>query len=366
MQKTAKHINNLLIVFFLILLITPTIISVFGIEGKELNTENRNKTNFPNIKTLKNPKQYVSILKDYYNDNFGLRQSLSNYYINFKSNRLNESPLPNKVIIGKNGFYFLGNSFSNVVNESLGFNLFTKKELTVIKNTVLDRKKWLNDKGMKFYLAVTPNKHSVYRTNLPFNFSPKETRKQQIITHLSKDNTINFIDLGEQFIHKKGNHLLYRKLDSHWNNIGAFYGYQTLIDAVKKDFSIEKKQLSEYKISTNLQGGDLKKMLNLSIKDTLPILNPLNNYRIDTLNIPKFYKNKRIQNVVRFKNESKKYKVLLFRDSYTNAMIPYINQSFGTCIYVWSHRFDKEIILKEKPDIVIMEYVERYLEQIKE
>ncbi len=364
MHSDKLHTNKLLIVLFLLVIVSPTLVSIFNLEGSSSNTENRTKTTFPNIKTLKNPKAFIKQLKKYYTDDFGLKNTLSNSYIHIKHRKLNETPLPSKVVIGKNGFLFLGNSVNNVVNKSLGFVLFTKSELATIKAKIIERKQWLEARNIAFYVAVAPNKHSVYRENLPFTFPETTTQKEQLITYLQKEINFNLLDLGEQFPQKKQQNRLYHKLDSHWDNLGAFYAYQTLIDEIQKDFpSIQKKTLAEYKLDTIFRIGDIGTMINYTKKDTIVTLQLKQPIEIDTIK-------KAQHNPIKiatsfFKNNTKKQKILVFRDSFGTALKQYLNQTFGECTYIWSYKFDKEIIRKEKPDIVIMQYVERNLDQLK-
>jgi hypothetical protein len=362
MKLTLKHINKLFIILFLIVLVVPTIIQVFGLE-KISHSENRNKADFPKLHTIKKPKQFVNEIKTFYKDNFGLRNTLSDFYINFKTTTLHESPIPSKVIIGKKGVLFLGNSFSNVINESLGFDLFSERELSKIKSTILERKNWLKSQNIAFYVAVVPNKHSVYRELLPFKAPIIQTRKDQLINYLKSSINFNLIDLGAQFKTKKLQYNLYRKFDTHWNDIGAFFGYQTLIDCIKTDFNIERREFSEYYTKKVILNGELGKMITLFNKDTVSTLNAFHPDKIDTILMPKYYSKKNIYED-HFKNSKKTYKVLFLRDSFSSAMKQFFNQTFGECTFIWTHKFDKEIILKEKPDIVVMEYVERYLEAL--
>lgn len=360
MKEKRKHI--ILISLFLLLLVIPTLVQITGIEDKFIDNENRTKQDFPKI-NYKNPVEFAKNFKVYYKDNFGLRNTLSNNYIQFKNEVLNENPLPNKVVFGSNDFLFLGNSFSNVVEESLGFDKFTTIELHRIKNTIIERKKWLSAHNTKFYIAIAPNKHSVYKEKLPFQFPEMETRKKQLINFIKSEINFDIIDLGEQFKEKKVYERLYRKYDSHWNDLGAFYATQTLVESLKKDFDIAVLNINDYKIDSVYSEGGNSKMLNYKKLENNIILTP--NFKDVSIEInhPKYYSQESI-NESRYKNPSKKYKVLLFRDSFSNALRPFLNHTFGETTFIWSHRFDKDLILKEKPDLVIMEYVERYLEEI--
>ncbi len=358
MQKNTRHI--VLIIGFLFLLSLPTIVQVFNLESKYLDNENRKKTDFPSL-NLKKPQLFVRKFKSYYGDNFGMRNTLLHSYLNLKNNVLEESPLPSKVIIGKDNFLFLGNSFSNTLNESLGFDLFNLEELQKITKTILERKKWLETQNIKFYIAVAPSKHSIYREKLPFRFPKIKTRKEQLLTYLKDTIDFEIIDLGKQFQKQKTKNRLYRRHDSHWNDIGAFYASQTLLNRIKLDFDIKIISFSDYKIDSIKKIGDISKLINYK-KDVQLILKPnfLKNYQLDS--IPKYYKNTNISES-RYTNNTQKFKILLFRDSFSSALIPFLNESFNQTTYIWSHKFDKELIKKEKPDIVVIEYTERYLER---
>ena len=55
--------------------------------------------------------------------------------------------------------------------------------------------------------------------------------------------------------------------------------------------------------------------------------------------------------------------VVWFRDSFTISMYPYIANDFKRAIMI-EHKgmkFDKSIIVQEKPDVVIYQFVERFL-----
>ena len=249
MENRKLHAHKVLIILFLTVLILPTFVQILGLEKELIDTENIIKTDFPTFKR-NNPIQFLKDFKSYYKDNFGLRTFLSDGYLKFKYTRLNESPIPSKVIVGKNDFLFLGKSFSNAVNESLGFRLFNATELKQIQHKITVRKQWLDNNNIRFYIAVAPSKHSVYRENLPFNFPEKETRKEQLLEYIKTTINFDIIDLGKQFHVKKTKHQIYRNYDSHWNDLGAFYASQTLLAEIDKEFPLKNLRLSDYKIET--------------------------------------------------------------------------------------------------------------------
>lgn len=362
MRKENKHINNLLILLFLIILVVPSFFQITRLEDRIAHSENRELKAFPTFDKNK-PLLFLRQFKAYYKDNFGLRYTLSNIYLRFKFKVLNESPIPSKVVVGKNGFLYLGNSFSDVLSESLGFKLFTKSELNQIKFNIEERKNWLDSQNIGFYVCIIPNKHTIYREYLPVHFPYQETRKDQLVDFVKRETDIEIIDVEKLLKSKKQKLRIYHKLDSHWNDLGAFFGSQFIVNVIKKDYPIDNLSLDSFKIDFLSIEGSTSKMLGLSDTENQIYLKPFFDDKTIKLETNMFYKNKSI-NELRYKNPDKPFKVLVFRDSFTTALIPFFNQTFGECTYIWSHDFDKELIQQEKPDIVIMEYVERYIERM--
>ena len=57
-------------------------------------------------------------------------------------------------------------------------------------------------------------------------------------------------------------------------------------------------------------------------------------------------------------------KLIMNRDSYSNFLIPYFAPHFSRQGYLWTPIFFPTIIQKEKPDIVITEMMERFLDDL--
>ncbi|MCC6198378.1 MAG: hypothetical protein IT518_28335, partial [Burkholderiales bacterium] len=54
-------------------------------------------------------------------------------------------------------------------------------------------------------------------------------------------------------------------------------------------------------------------------------------------------------------------KAVVLRDSMAIALIPLLSENFSRAVYVSSRQLDRELIERERPDIVIEELVERSL-----
>jgi len=55
---------------------------------------------------------------------------------------------------------------------------------------------------------------------------------------------------------------------------------------------------------------------------------------------------------------------VIFRDSFGEALIPWLSQAFGRAVWRWSYGFDEALIERERPMVVIQQFVERKLTTI--
>ena len=153
---------------------------------------------------------------------------------------------------------------------------------------------------------------------------------------------------------------VYYSTDTHWNMFGAWVGYNYLLNEIRKDFPcLHPIEYNDLTVTDSFNNhGDLAGMLELedvyrrkeytvSLKDTThalvypPIANIIMNFKneklIDSCNLT----------------------LLMFRDSYSNYLIPFLNLHFKEATYVWSYDFLHEFIEEKKPDIVILEVQQR-------
>ena len=54
-------------------------------------------------------------------------------------------------------------------------------------------------------------------------------------------------------------------------------------------------------------------------------------------------------------------RAVLFRDSFTSRLIPYVSEHFSRAVYLWQNDVDLEVVEKERPAVVIHEIVGRHL-----
>lgn len=352
MKDKNPHINRyILIVGFLFLLILPNLVLISGLE-KAQNNENKKFVSPPKIK-LNNPKQLIVDYKTYYEENFGLRTTLINTYFNFKTKVLRENPIPNHVVKGEDGWYFLGNDHNDILNDTFGNVPFTDTELIAISQNLENTKIYLASKNIKFFIVVPPNKQTIYQEKLPYQFSKHTKRLEQLQNHLKNKTNLHIISLEPRLISEKKHRQLYHKTDSHWNDYGAFLGYTATLNTIKKELNIPPVYLSEYSSETEPINGDITAMINETSRENSIVLQKIKPSQIDTISPTYTFQH--------YTNSTKNLKLIMHGDSFSDAWIPFFNESFGETVYTRTYELDHDLIEMIQPDIVIFEIVERNL-----
>ncbi|WP_417213036.1 alginate O-acetyltransferase AlgX-related protein [Bizionia sp.] len=343
MKNKQNILHWLFIIIFIMMIVAPNVVMFFKLETTE-NNENRAFQEVPNF-DLNQPIHSLTEFKNYYTENFGLKTTLVNNYIDFKSHTLQETPMPNKVVKGLNGWYFLGNSYNNSLNNAFGNNTFNTEELQEISRRILELKTYLNNHNIAFYIVVPPNKNTVYREHLPYQFKVYESNLSVLKNYLKAQINFEIIDLTRSMIAEKNTNQLYLKTDSHWNEFGAFIGYQETMKTINKDYAIPTVTLEDYNIQVKpVKQGDIIKMINLNIEETAPTLT------------------KKASSINAAKNNHANPKLFMHYDSFSYNWMPYFNESFDAINYVKNYTVNKKQIEEEKPDIVIFEIVERNID----
>jgi hypothetical protein len=207
---------------------------------------------------------------------------------------------------------------------------------------------------------------NVYPEYLPRNIvqKQKESSYDQLMA-LNSDPNINMIGVKDNLLkHKKDGHLLFQKTDDHWNDYGAFFGYQKIMEELSKDFPELKPQpVGNYAISISDKVGNMANTI--SIADIYPehyVKLSLKEESKSIYGAKKGYKTNGVvsQNeleTVYVNVDGEPLKCLIIRDSFTFAMMKYFNEHFRSIVYFhdeWKARLRKDIIEIEKPDIVIV------------
>ena len=366
-QLDVKHggVNDwLLIALFFLMLLTPIVAQGIGF-STDSTTENRILAPFPKIDSVREIKFLPKMSENYVNDRFGLRKqlvhfnSLVRYRLGLSSTR--------EVVVGKDGWLFY--TADKLMEQHTGADVFTPVELeNWVRQMEADRD-WLAKRGIAFYIMIAPDKNTIYPEKLPDYPRGAITRIDQVAARL-RNSDLEFIDpRAELFRVKAAGAMVYTPGDTHWNERGAFVAYQLLMDRVRKRYpSIVPLALDDFKISYGQpMGADLAYILALDgdIKYSVERMTPTGeSHQIATQTTT--FRPGWGWRITENKNDLQdRPRLLVFGDSFTDYVLG------PTMLYetfrdpVWTHNnggtFNFSLVKEIKPDIVLVQFAERYL-----
>lgn len=239
-MKLKKRIYTLIIAVFLMIIFLPSV-GLFKKTDEEYIKKNLNRMpyQFPewHIDTLS--QMDFSIIEKWYADKASFIATLSkmwadmNYYFGI-------SAKPDSVIIGKNGWFFTGNSAGHNVDLYTGKEVPTEEDIILLVNGLKRMSEVAKQYHIPFVVLVAPEAIDIYSEYLPNYLQKKsQTYTFEQISKILPEKGVDFIDLRPVLIQaKQDNRDLYLKGDPHWNYLGAYMAYQALAKDVKLKYGL--------------------------------------------------------------------------------------------------------------------------------
>lgn len=286
----------------------------------------------------------------YFNEHMALRNPLLFADGMIQSGVFGESNVSG-VISGTDGWLY----YASTLDDYLGLDVMSERELHNLANNIRIVQDYLAEKDIGFVFTVAPNKNTLYPENMPYYkdvvVNPDHSAKL-LAPYLTRQD-VSYVDLFSLF--ETQEEVLYLKRDSHWNNKGALLVYNAMMD--KLDLSHEDYSNMEPKLVKN-ENGDLNKML-------YSFYGPLEfNYDYGLAQNYTYEKDDATveDGWIVTHNPEGKGKLLMFRDSFANTLIPLLSNAFADAYYSKGEPNSLESNLElYAPDCVVIEKVERNL-----
>lgn len=296
------------------------------------------------------------------------------------------SLLPEKAIVGKDSWMFLGDRYVNIV---------TTKRVGKVEKDVIAAKKiaevfdswdlWFEEQGVDdFHFLVGPDKATVYPDYLPHWATPSEHSPTDALFESGRS---YFLDVRSLLMEARQKYSmpLYYKYDSHWNSLGGWIAFNAYLKKLRqKDnifiidedtIQIGKPELKVVSGIANFFGlADRAKdtVIPISFRNTPAVTIEHYNYETGVLNkklssdieIPK--SNAPI--LIRSPEAMNKKKILWLRDSFGNAISPYVSLMFTETLQVNYRKVTPvaltRLVKEFQPDYVLMTVVERQVRDV--
>ncbi len=335
------------IVIFMAAIWAPAIQMHYKIYKEFEDADKRSLANLPDRLAISS---FSKQTEAYLDDHFGFRPDLIRWNILMRIHLFGVAPLQS-VILGKDSWLFYRSEAlddGDCINDFMGSIPLSEATLEELRTRLEENNRIFAEKGIKYIVAIAPNKDTIYGEYLPERFARNRarTRLEQFYDHMEKRSCLKVLDFRNALLRQKSKAPLYLATDSHWNSFGAYIAYTEIMKRIS-DFYPDTGTIAlngDIAVKRRAKGGDLAQIL--FIQDVWP-------EEDDTL----------------VQMDSKpiilRLEKLVFRhDSFGDALYPYLKKHFKKIVNIAPFAaFDLEAISREQPEIVLHLFAERYLAQ---
>lgn len=323
----------------------------------ETDAENQEYRELAEMPSLENNTldELIPQLENYINDHIPNRSQIIES-INLVEMEVLSSSASDKVVCGTDGWLYLTES----VDWYRGEKLYSPEELDII----IDKLLFLSDKmeniGSEFILFIAPNKETIYPEFLPSSIGEKNYNKTDQLIDALEDNGINYVFPVESIVERKDSMQLYAKRDTHWNSLGAYIGAYEL----NKYMGTSIPPIDDLGIyPKEFDGEDLARMINLAGKwpkeEDYDFVGYAPGCVINMVNWDATGNSVWYQTL-----GAEDRKVYFLRDSFGHRMINFVAAGSSDVCVRHIDLFYPESIDEEAPDYLVLELVERRLDEL--
>ena len=272
----------------------------------------------------------------YVRDHYGFRGILTRWNAFLRVRVLGSSTTP-EVIVGKGGFLFYGGdgALENFTGGSAG-------NVEAWVAAFEKRSAWLAQRGIPLVVMVAPDKESIYPEMMPVKRSPRASALERFVRAMPAG--IRVIDVRSELRAHKGDHLMYYKTDSHWSPWGGYRAFRQMMPAAEVEVRSGRAE----------QASDLPRLLGFEAEvevaeSVVPVagLKRLEGEQDGPLMVSE--------------SAGAGPRLVFFRDSFGAALMPFLGTQFSRIYAPNGWAFDGGTVLRERPDRVMIELVERRL-----
>lgn len=340
-MSSKKILKIVYIVLFLLALVIP---GIWTFVGRQENIGNEETVDFSDA-------NYMNIsekIDSYMSTGFGFRNKLVQMNNQIYLNVFGESGEPS-VIVGKDDWLF----YESALHDYTGEDRLSDTELEKIARVLEIAKSAVEGQGAEFIFACAPNKMEIYGEYMPYYcYESKESGNYEKLYSALAARGITAVDLKAVLKSQAeaSEEIIYHKLDSHWNNLGAAYAYEAIMQEAGLEY-IDFTN-SQYTVKSDFD-GDLYAMLfpNGSRKDEQVYFDrEAEFYYVSKYRGPEDL-------LIETMADNSEGSLLMYRDSFGNALHTFMAESFGYSVF--SRALPYDLTGADEYSLVVLEIVER-------
>jgi hypothetical protein len=366
--STLRHrCDRLYTIVFIVVLVVMGLGAFRPRASTTLEAENRTLAPWPGIAPAR---AFPAAFEQAFADRFGGREALLRLH-NRARVRLFGVPAAANVAIGRDGWlYFLGEDGTALDRYYRGTLPVPDAQLQAVVAEFKRRNAFLAAHGIEYVLTIAPDKSTIYPENLP-DWATRLTARtplDRLVDAIAADGSLRFVDVRAALRSAKARERVYFATDSHWNLLGAAVAYRAIMREVTAALAPRRVQIAPAALPPYVRGvdvyhGDLARLTGDPDPFGEPDYAPLSK----VLAAPQSRCARRtdVEQASGFEwyacDRAGLPRAIVYRDSMAIPLIPLLAENFSRSVYVSSRHLDPELVLRERPDIVIEELVERAL-----
>ena len=356
--------QKLLVAVFVAVISLPLAANLVGIDGADPGAENRELAAFPHVdRSSASLMAFPDGFSTWFEDHFGFRSRLVRWYGESRLFLLRTSP-SSAVVEGDHGFFFYGDD--KAVEDYTNAELMTDGALANWRSAILRARDWLRARHIAYVFTVTPDKHAIYGEDMPDTIVRlgELSRADQLFTALQ--DTGLMVDVRPAVLEAKARERVYQQTDTHWNDRGALAAYQQIIHAVRAKVPSTPPAWTRgdfTPVDRTIEGLDLAGMMGLTrvLREVDMTLQPVRPRRARVVDPSGAQPTDELGRIVTEIDDPSLPRAVIFRDSFTSRLVPFLSEHFSRAVYLWQNDFDAAVVTQEHPDVVIQQIVGRHL-----
>jgi alginate O-acetyltransferase complex protein AlgJ len=360
----TRPFSALVALLFVVTISLPLAANLVGIDGADPGAENRELAPFPQVdRSLAAAAALPAAFANWFDDHFGFRSRLVRWYGESRLFVLRTSPSA-AVIEGEHGWFFYGDD--KAVEDYVNSEPMTDEALTNWRAAVLRARDWLRARGIAYVFTIAPDKHVIYDEEMPPTLARigALSRADQLFTALR--DTGLAVDVRRAEFDAKTHERVYQQTDTHWNDRGALVAYQAIIEAVRARVPHTPVAWTRADFADDdraIEGLDLAGMMGLTrvLREVDLRLVPRRTRRARVIEPKGGRLTDEEGRLVTEIDDRSLPRAVIFRDSFTSRLVPFLSEHFSRAVYLWQNDFDANVVGEEHPDVVIQEIVGRHL-----
>ena len=285
----------------------------------------------------------------YFDDHFAMRQQFITANAALTAALFHESASQD-VTLGRDGWLF----YAETLEDFEGSSPMTERQLYCAAHTLSLMQEYAASQNCAFVFAAAPNKNSLYPEYMPARYEKSQAPSNltRLAALLSREG-VNTCDLSAHLLTQ--DEPVYFKTDSHWTGFGSALAHDALLAALGRGDT-----LSQEDFTPQPHLGDLYEMLCPAGTETEPGL-ALSRARtfsyVGAVHGPD-------DMTIRTICSGQTGRLLMFRDSFGNALHEDMAESFAAACFSRAMPYDLTLLEQEAADTLVIELVERNLSKL--